>query len=103
MKPTDIFTIIDMWERDAVIDSTDPSKELIRIPILHSKYVKEHTLHSLALKQCQMEFNKMKKLKWEYYQGRLDQDELKKYGWEPFRFVLKSDVKYRFVIDLASL
>jgi hypothetical protein len=81
-----------MWEKDSVIDSTDPSRELIRIPILHSKYVREHTLHSLAAKQCAIEFSKMKKLKWEYYQGRLDESELKKYNWEPFRFVLKSDI-----------
>lgn len=81
-----------MWEKDSVIDQTDPSRELIRIPILHSKYVKEYTLHSLASKQCAFEFNKMKKLKWEYYQGRLDESELKKYGWEPFRFVLKQDI-----------
>jgi hypothetical protein len=34
----------------------------------------------------------MKKLKWEYYTGKLDDDQLKKYGWEPFPFVLKSDI-----------
>jgi hypothetical protein len=34
----------------------------------------------------------MKKIKWEYYQGRLDEADLKKYGWEPFGFVLKSDI-----------
>jgi hypothetical protein len=92
MKPTDIFKIIEMWEKDSVIDSTDPSKELIRIPILHSKYVREYSLHSLAAKQYAIEFSKMKKIKWEYYQGRLDESELKKYGWEPFRFMLKSDM-----------
>jgi hypothetical protein len=34
----------------------------------------------------------MKKIKTEYYLGRLDDEELKKRGWEPFRFLLKSDV-----------
>jgi hypothetical protein len=34
----------------------------------------------------------MKRLKWEYYTGKLDDDQLKKYGWEPFQFVLKSDI-----------
>jgi hypothetical protein len=34
----------------------------------------------------------MKKLKWEYYTGKLDDDDLKKYGWTPFPFVLKSDI-----------
>jgi hypothetical protein len=34
----------------------------------------------------------MKKLKWEYYTGKMDDDDLKKYGWEPFQFVLKADI-----------
>lgn len=34
----------------------------------------------------------MKKLKWEYYTGKLDDDALKKHGWEPFPYILKSDI-----------
>jgi hypothetical protein len=34
----------------------------------------------------------MKKLKWEYYTGKLDKDQLEKYNWQPFPFVLKSDI-----------
>ena len=34
----------------------------------------------------------MKKLKYEYYSGKLDQAELDKYGWEPFQYILKSDM-----------
>ena len=92
MKPISIDQLSDMWDKDAEIDSTEPGKEVIKIPILHSKYVKQHSAHTLASKQCAFEYAKLKKIKWEYFQGRLDDDELKKYGWEPFRFVLKSDI-----------
>lgn len=34
----------------------------------------------------------MKKLKWEYYTGKLDDDTLVKHGWEPFPYILKSDI-----------
>jgi hypothetical protein len=34
----------------------------------------------------------MRKLKWEYYTGKLDDDDLKKYGWIPFPYTLKSDL-----------
>jgi hypothetical protein len=34
----------------------------------------------------------MKKLKWEYYTGKLDDDELKKRGWEPFPYVIKAEL-----------
>jgi hypothetical protein len=92
MKPTDLFKLIEMWERDSAIDKTEPGLELAKIPNLHSKYAKEHVLHSLASQQCGIEYSKMKKLKWEYYNGRMSEDELKKLGWEQFGFLLKSDI-----------
>jgi hypothetical protein len=44
------------------------------------------------VKDAEFKYQRMKKLKWEYYTGKLDDDQLKKYGWEPFPFVLKSDI-----------
>lgn len=87
-----IDELVAMWDKDAEIDQTDPGREIIRIPILHSKYVKQHVAHSLAAKQCNIELARMKKIKWEYYTGKMDQESLKKYGWEPFRFTLKGDI-----------
>ena len=43
-------------------------------------------------KQAEFKYNKMKKLKWEYYTGKLDDDQLKKLEWEPFPYILKSDL-----------
>jgi hypothetical protein len=34
----------------------------------------------------------MKKIRLDYYAGRMSEDELKEYGWEPFQFVLKTDL-----------
>ncbi len=34
----------------------------------------------------------MKRLKWEYYTGKLDDEQLGQYGWEPFPYVLKSEI-----------
>ena len=34
----------------------------------------------------------MRKVRLDYYAGRLSQDELAEYGWEPFQFVLKTDI-----------
>jgi len=34
----------------------------------------------------------MRKIKWEYFTGKLSQEELEQYGWEPFQFALKSDI-----------
>lgn len=92
MNAVPLDQIISMWEKDSNVDSTEPSKEILKIPTLHSKYAKILSAHSLSSKQCHIEFARMKKLKYEYYNGKLDADELKKLGWEPFRFLLKSDI-----------
>ena len=84
--------ILSEWEKDAVIDQTEPSKELIRIPLLHSKYLNYLTKHKLASKKSNFDYLRMRKIKWEYYTGKLSQEELNEYGWEPFQFTLKSDI-----------
>lgn len=87
-----IEELLEMWRKDADIDRTEPGKALLDIPKLHAKYLNILSRHRLLAKECEFKYNKMKKLKWEYYTGKLDNDDLKKYGWEPFPFVLKSDI-----------
>ena len=87
-----IEELISQWEKDANVDTTEPGKEILRIPLLHSKYNKYLSLHNLSGKKIALEYNKIKKLKWLYYTGKMDQEELDKLGWEPFRFTLKSDI-----------
>lgn len=84
--------LLEMWGKDSEIDRTEPGKELLNIPKLHSKYLNILSNHRLASKDAEFKYNRMKKIKWEYYTGKLDDVELKKHGWEPFQFVLKSDI-----------
>jgi hypothetical protein len=84
--------LLEMWRKDSVIDRTEPGKELINIPQLHSKYLNILSRHRLLAKESEFKYNKMKKIKWEYFTGKLDDEQLKHYGWEPFQFVLKSDI-----------
>ena len=90
MNKTD--ELLNMWAKDSVIDRTEPGKELINIPQLHSKYLNVLSRHRLLAKEAEFKYNRMKKLKWEYYTGKLDDDDLQKYGWQPFPFVLKSEI-----------
>jgi hypothetical protein len=34
----------------------------------------------------------MRKVKWEYFTGKMSQEDLADYGWEPFQFTLKADI-----------
>lgn len=84
--------LLEMWKSDCDIDRTEPGKALLDIPKLHSKYLNILSKHRLMAKEVDFKYRKMKKLKYEYYSGKLDQAELDKYGWEPFQYILKSDM-----------
>jgi hypothetical protein len=100
IRPPSIEEMIKMWEKDSEIDITEPGREMLKIPNLHSKYVKFLTLHNIAAKRCNIELNNMKKLKWMYYNGKMDRADLEKYGWEQFKFTLKSDIAIYMDSDL---
>jgi uncharacterized protein YlaI len=87
-----IESILTEWEKDSVIDRTEPGKELLNIPKLHSKYLGALVKHRIAKHKRMSEYNRIKRVKYEYYSGKMDEEQLKEYGWEPFRYVLKSDI-----------
>lgn len=89
-----IQELLKMWESDAKFDQTQPDQELARIGSLHSKYLTILSSHRQAMKHVEMKYFRIKKLKWEYYTGKLNGDKvtLEKYGWEPFMFTLKAEV-----------
>ena len=84
--------ILKSWEKDAEIDQPEPGKELIKIPTLHSKYLGILIKHKIASKKAHFDYLRMRKVKIDYFSGRMDQEELDAHGWQPFQFVLKSDV-----------
>lgn len=82
--------IIKFWDDDSVIDSTEPGKELLKIPTLHNKYLKILVKHRIALKKLNFQYAKLRKVKEEYYNGSLSEEELSEYGWEPFLLNVKT-------------
>jgi len=84
--------LLEMWRKDCEIDRTEPGKALLDIPKLHSKYLTILSKHRMLGKDAEFQLNRWKKIKWEYYTGKFDDEELKKYGWEPFPYTLKSDL-----------
>jgi len=84
--------VLKHWEKDVEIDQTEPGKELLRIPVLHNKYLSILTKHKIAAKKAHFDYLRVRKVKIEYYSGRMSQEELEEHGWQPFSFVLKSDI-----------
>lgn len=80
------------WKKDSEIDRTEPGREMLNIPKLHSKYLNILSHYRQLMRGNEFKYAEMKKVKWEYYTGKMSKEQLDLYGWEPFNFVLKSDV-----------
>jgi hypothetical protein len=87
-------TIREMVSQDIPIDETSLDKESLNIPKLHNKYLNILHDEKLLLQKYKIELYKMEKLKWEYFNGKLDEQTLKDLNWEPFQLrILKQDVE----------
>lgn len=84
--------VLKYWQQDTEIDQTEPGKELLKIPTLHNKYLSILTKHKIASKKAHFDYLRMRKVKWEYFTGKMSQEDLQGYGWEPFQFTLKADI-----------
>ena len=87
-----IDALLAEWQKDAVLNILEPDIELRKISPLHAKYLTILSSHRRALKEGERRLTKLKRLKYEYYCGRLDKITLDKYGWSPFPFTLKGDL-----------
>jgi len=86
--------ILAAWEKDSEINPTEPGKELLNIPKLHSKYLKALVRNRLQLKKVKNDLLEARKVKWSYYSGHYNTNKevLQQLGLEPFKFILKQDI-----------
>lgn len=98
--------ILDEWQIDSKIDSTCLDTESLKIPNLHHKYLKIFSSENLLLKKLNFQYKELELKKYEYYSGKMEENELKELGWEPFNFkVIKQDLS-RYIegdYDLVQL
>lgn len=87
-----IDTLLAEWKKDAVLNILEPDIELRKISPLHAKYLTILSSHRRALKEGERRLTKLKRLKYEYYTGRMDKVTLDKYEWPPFPYTLKGDL-----------
>jgi len=73
-----------MAEIDLKFNESELDTESLRIPQLHGKYLNLLYDEKLVLRKWKNELSSLAKLKWEYYTGKMSEEDLKKYGWEPF-------------------
>jgi len=82
------------WTLDCVMDETELSKESIKIPQLHNKYLIFYSNEKLKFKEIKYLFAGLIRRKRDYYSGRMTAKELEMADWEPFQLkLLKADVQ----------
>ena len=92
--PVNIDALMEEWLKDSAVDETEPGRETAKIPVLHAKYLRILTHHNLICKKLTADYNKLKRIKFEYYSGDLNNPEdLAHYGFVPMdKKLLKSSV-----------
>jgi len=92
--PVNIDDLMEEWSKDTVVDETEPGRELLKIPSLHSKYLRIMTHHNLIVKKLTANYHERRRIKWEYYSGDLNNPEdLEKYNLEPvMKKILRADI-----------
>jgi hypothetical protein len=85
--------IRDMVAKDLSLNETELDTESIKIPQLHNKYLNLLFDEKLLLKTNEANYSTMKRMKWEYYSGKMSQEKLYELGWEQFNYkILKADL-----------
>tara|TARA_B110000211_G_scaffold71433_1_gene82783 strand:- start:3977 stop:4432 length:456 start_codon:yes stop_codon:yes gene_type:complete len=88
-----IDDIYELWGEDSKIDSLALDEESLKIPVLHSRYVRILSDERRHLNKMRETHNILKKDKLEYYSGKMCQEDLEERGWAPLSVrILKSDV-----------
>ena len=82
-----------MVEKDMVIDDSELDLESLKIPQLHNKYLNLFHDERILLRKLEVERRELISDKWEFYSGKMSEEELTRRGWEPFQLkVLKQDL-----------
>ena len=98
----DLDGILAQWATDCEIGHNldDASRET---PKLHAKYLGYFTQAKLLLKRAEDKQQILLKQKYLWYNGKLSEEEIKQFGWEPDPFdglkIMKGDMDYYYDSD----
>ncbi len=76
-----IKDIYESWDQDSKFERDLLTEETLKIPRLHSKYLRMLSEERIKLKKYESDYKKLFRIKHEYYRGDLDKDTLKEMGW----------------------
>jgi hypothetical protein len=75
------------WKKDSVIDETNLGRAAAKTPQLHAKYLNLLTSARLQQRKAESDYLKLRRVKYRYFRGELNRDELQALGWEQYQGV----------------
>jgi len=91
------------WKSDSQIEFNKLDVSSVETPKLHAKYLELLSTYKLKLKDAEFKQKELMKNKWLWYNGKLDQSEIEKLGWEPDPFdglrILKGEMQHYVEAD----
>lgn len=94
--------LLQEWKKDSIINESDLANEIIRVPLLHCKYLDYYIHFKYQLAQMEAKKNKLAWIKRKYFRGEMDQADLKKYGWSQWNCLKPSSAELNQLLEYDS-
>jgi hypothetical protein len=98
----DIKEVLADWAEDSKL-SMQLDEDSRKTPLLHAKYLEKLANAKLLLKRAEFSQKTLLKQKWEWYNGKMDEETIKELGWNPDPFnglkIMKGDMDYYYDSD----
>ncbi len=95
--------ILNQWAVDSLIEKNDLDEVSRKTPSLHAKYLALLANAKLKLRREEMSQKKLLKKKWEWYNGKMSEEDIEKLGWDhdPLNGlkIMKGDMDYYYDSD----
>ncbi len=92
-KPFTLEMIHELWDVDSKIDDLELDLESLKIPQLHSKYMKIMNDENRILNRMMFTHKMLEKDKFEYYSGKMCEEDLEERNWQPLTLkIIKGDI-----------
>lgn len=101
VTPT-IDEVLSEWKKDAIIDESKLSNEIVRVPMLHSKYLEYFIFFKQRLSAVESKKNKMGWQKRKYFRGEMALDDLQKHGWSQWNGLKPSTTELNQLLEFDT-
>lgn len=90
----------DAWQADQALTLDQPELMVRDVPLLHARWWKYYTEERSRLTLLKADYDSIRRARWEWYLGRLDEAERKKLEWPPQALlIVRQDVDTYLAAD----